>query len=113
MKYLSILMLIVLIVGCSSPIESFEGGIEEVKSDMVQVECSDAVNRDKEGDIPTIAYICNVDVTEDTIITDKNEKQINIDELRKGRTVKVIFNEKVNISESNRDVTAAEINVLN
>ncbi len=113
MKYSPILMLLVLIVGCSSPIDAFEGNIHNVNQDIVQVDCTDAVNRDKEGDIPSIAYTCNVDFTEITVITDKNGKQINIDDLRKGQTVKVVLNEEVDISESNRDVTAAEIKVLN
>lgn len=40
-------------------------------------------------------------------------KEINIDELKEGQTVKVILKEKVDISEHNTDVIAAEINVLN
>lgn len=75
MKYLSLFLLLLLLVSCSSPIGSFEGDIENIKSDMVQVNCSSTVNREKAGDIESIGYICNVDVTEDTVITNMKGKQ--------------------------------------
>lgn len=115
MKYLSFLMLLLLLVSCSSSIGSFEGNIEDIKSDMVQVECSDAVNRNKEGFIELVAYMCNVDVTENTVITNMNGKQISIDNLEKGQNVQVVLKEKVNINESkdSRELTADKINVIN
>jgi hypothetical protein len=115
MKYLLFFLLLLLLVSCSSPIGSFEGDIEDIKSDMVQVNCSSTVNRDKDGDIESIGYICNVDVNEDTVITNINGVQISIDDLKKGQKVQIVLNEKVDIRESknSREVTADEINVLN
>ncbi|WP_227940407.1 hypothetical protein [Alkalihalobacillus deserti] len=82
---------------------------------MVQVNCSSTVNRDKGRDIESIGYICNVDVTEDTVIANMNAKQLSIKDLKQGQKVEIILNKKIEISESenSREVTANEINVLN
>lgn len=79
----------------------------------MEVDCSDAVNRNKNGDIPSLGYLCNVNVTEDTLITDNNGKLLTIEDLQQGQTIIVILKEKADIRESKRDVFAMEIKVLN
>ncbi|WP_281863470.1 hypothetical protein [Planomicrobium okeanokoites] len=114
MKYLTFLLLMVfLLVSCSSPVDSFEGEIWDIQSNTVLVDCSSTVNRDAEGDIPSVAYLCTVEVTEDTVIADVNSKPINSKDLKEGQIVQIILDEEKDISTKNRDVTAAEINVLN
>ncbi|CAM5223343.1 hypothetical protein UACE39S_00623 [Ureibacillus acetophenoni] len=112
MKYLSTFILLLLMTGCNSPISSIEGLIENVHKYSIEVNCSNAVNREKKGDIPSIAYVCNVKVTEDTLITDSKGKPITIEDLHQGQTVNVVFNEKVDISVNKTDVTATEIKVI-
>ncbi|QHJ70033.1 MULTISPECIES: hypothetical protein [Planococcaceae] len=113
MKYLIILLLLFLLASCSSPVDSFEGEIWDMKSNTLLVDCSSTVNRDAEGDIPSVAYLCNVEVTEDTVITNANSEQININDLKEEQFVQIILDEEKDISPKNRDVTAAEIIVLN
>lgn len=112
MKYFSIFVFLALIVGCSSLVSSFEGRVGSVSQNSIEVDCSNAVNRDKKGAIPDIGYICHVDVTEDAIITDNNGKLITIKDLQQGQTVIVILKEKMDIREDKRDVIAKEIKVL-
>ena len=114
MKYLTILLLMgFLLVSCSSPVDSFEGEIWDVKSNAVLVDCSSTVNRDAEGDNPSVAYLCTVEVTEDTVIADVNNKSINSKGLKERQIVQIILDEEKDISTKNRDVSAAEIIILN
>lgn len=105
-------MLLLLIAGCSTPIASIEGLIGNVNQNSIEVDCTDAVNRDKKGDIPSIGYFCNVNVTEDTLIIDNKGKSITIEDLQQGQTVNVILKVKADISLNKRVVTATEIKVI-
>lgn len=114
-KLVSPILMLFLLVGCNSPIQSFEGTIENVTQNTVVTDCSDTVIRDEKGPIDTIGYACFVEVTNDTLIVDTSNKEINIAELKEGQKVKVILTKKKRISESidSRRVTATEIKVLN
>ncbi|QOR64762.1 hypothetical protein IM538_12925 [Cytobacillus suaedae] len=114
MKYLQIFLLLILLVSCSSPVTSFEGYIQSVDQNIVRVDCSNAVNRDKKGAIEAIAYYCSVRVTKDTIIIN-NDKEIDIEDLKIDQRVKVVLIEEKNISEDvdSREVAAKEILIIN
>ncbi|BDH62488.1 hypothetical protein MTP04_26180 [Lysinibacillus sp. PLM2] len=105
-------MLLLLIAGCSTPTATIEGLIGNVNQNSIEVDCTDAVNRDKKRYIPSIGYFCNVNVTEDTLIIDNKGKSITIEDLQQGQTVNVILKEKADISLNKRVVTATEIKVI-
>ena len=118
MKKYSILSFIILImffslVACSN-LDSFQGKIEGIEENQLLVDCTDAVNRNKSGDIPAVGYLCNVHINDNLMVIDQKGDQIDVNLLKSNQVVEVILDKPKNIgtSPSSREVEAKEILVL-
>ncbi|WP_223703515.1 hypothetical protein [Sutcliffiella deserti] len=89
----------------------FEGTVSEINQNNVLVDYSNAVNRDKKGNTDAIGYLCSVEVTKDTVITDNNDKEITINDLKIYQMVKVILmnNKNIRAGMKIREVIAEKI----
>ena len=110
-----VVVLILVISGCSkrSQITSFQGPIETIRTNdnEILVDCTDAVNKNKKGVTPTMAYIFTVQLDENSKIIGKNHEQLSIGDLKEKIEVKVILINPIHIDET-RSGTAKEVRVL-
>ncbi|QMV40033.1 hypothetical protein [Cohnella cholangitidis] len=104
-----------LIVGCGSSVSTFEGTVEAYHDDRLLVNCSDEVNKGKKN-IDDVGYICSVQVTDKTNVTDEAGNPLEIEQLPQSAFVKVTLVKARNIkdSESRRSkLEAKEIVLMN
>ncbi|PGT78076.1 hypothetical protein [Bacillus sp. AFS040349] len=108
------LLLIISACTCTDEITSFQGVIETIGNYTVVVECSNAVNRNKKGNIEAIAYLCTVQLNEQSIIIGTDNQKLDIQDLRESQHVNIVLKIPNDINESveSREVLAKEIKVL-
>lgn len=106
-----IITLIFLLVGCDS-IRTFVGTLDRIDGEILIINCSsEAVKEEKNVD--TIGYLCEVQITEKTKITDKNGNVLEVDHLPVNSTLKITLNNPKNLRKNRKDLIAYEIILLN
>jgi len=103
-----------LIMGCGSRVSTFEGTVDAYHDDRLLVNCSDEVNKGKKN-IDDVGYICSVQVTDKTRVTDEAGNPIDIERLPQSAFVKVILLKARNIKKvesRNSGLVAKELNLI-
>lgn len=102
-----------MISACSSPIQSFEDTIESATENEFIVNCSDEVNRGKNGSIDDIGYMCRIGIDSSTQFKDQEGKPLQMADFSQGDLIRITLATPQNISEDNRSFAAQEIVLLN
>lgn len=102
----------ILLIGCTG-IKSFDGRIYSTGKSYFKVDCSDEVNNGKKN-VKDIGYLCTVQISDETKLSDEKGTEINVDDFTTGSTVRVQLANSQNISKSkeSREVEAKEIILL-
>jgi hypothetical protein len=100
------------LAGCGST-SSFEGTLEEINENSIVVNCSDEMNKGKKGDIIDIGYLCPVQITDKTILSETNGDILSILDFPNSSSVRIVLTKPVNIKKDHsRNFVAKEIILL-
>ncbi|GGA93209.1 hypothetical protein [Ornithinibacillus halotolerans] len=108
-----LLLFLLVLISCSSKVETFTGVLLEVDENLLVVSCTDVI-KGSYGD--AWAYDCPVNLTNTTIILNENEEEIEINELKKHieyyTKVEVTLVSKTDIVENINEITAKIIKII-
>jgi hypothetical protein len=97
----------------------FEGRLHSIKDDFFIVNCTDEVNKGREGEvISAVGYTCGVELTESTKFLDENGMDLTIKDFPLESKVRVVLVRSENIKEKiekeqQLNLVAKEIIMLN
>ncbi|MHA6480693.1 DUF3221 domain-containing protein [Paenibacillus sp. strain BS8-2] len=118
-KLISVLMFcvaVIMLTGCQGKSDTFQGRIDELTDQDLLVGCNDAVNKGARNSDDAY-YSCRVEITEDTIIHDKDGNPLTFEQLWIGTSVRIVIGEKIGfrdyVNDSERQpLLATEVTVL-
>jgi aspartate carbamoyltransferase catalytic subunit len=105
------LLLLLFSAGCTRDVSVFESTIYTLGDDVINVDCSEEVNRNRENHTDE-GYHCEVLVTETTSLRNKEGGAITLDELKTDDLIRITLKKPLNISKNNRSFAAKEIVLL-
>lgn len=109
MKYILLASILFLLAGCnnSEPVQSFEGKFLSVEpSNTLSIECTSVATRNQ-TDSTDVGHLCEVEVTDNTVIKLENGKNIdlnkleelNINKVNTPKNVRVVLTEERDINK--------------
>ncbi|MCV4234816.1 hypothetical protein OHJ21_26940 [Virgibacillus sp. LDC1] len=111
LRLLISLLLLLFSAGCTRDVSVFESTIYTLGDDMINVDCSDEVNRNRKNHTDE-GYHCEVLVTEATSLKESGGETIKLEELKNGDLIRITLKKPLNISKNNRSFAAKEIVLL-
>lgn len=102
--------------GCQKKSDTFEGRIERISDQGLHVACSEEVNRGAKAS-EDVLHICMVEITDDTIIHDKNGNSLTMNQLWTDSTVQIVINEPIRFRDyvydsESQPLVAKEISLM-
>jgi hypothetical protein len=93
---------------------SFQGSVEGIEGSELLVDCTDTVNRNKDGDVEALGYLCSIQIDENLEIIGQDGKQIDVQYLKSNQVVEVIMDnpKKIGNSVGSRKIVAKKIIIL-
>jgi hypothetical protein len=112
-KFLVLFFSTFLVVGCTK-VNSFEARIENIDANKISVNCSHLIKNENKEYSNDILHLCNVEVSEETIIADERGDTLNINKLNIGDNIKIILTKPQSINKNieSRNIIAKEIILL-
>ncbi|MEK3885008.1 DUF3221 domain-containing protein [Paenibacillus sp. PL2-23] len=112
-----LLFAVMMLTGCQKKSDTFEGRIEGLTDQGLLVGCSEEVNRGAHA-AEDVGHICRVELTDDTIIQDKNGDPLTVKQLWMDSTVQIVINEPLRFRDYVNDkerqpLIAEEITLMN
>jgi len=111
-KFLVLFFSAILIAGCTK-VDSFVTRIEYIDADKMLVNCTHLIENENKEYSNDILFVCDVEITEETIIADENGDSLNINNLSIGDNINIILTKAQFINKSvERNLIAKEIILL-